>query len=84
MLISIRVEVAAGVEEGVNYAPQSTERVFLVDASCCDHYRAAQGGYGEKVSRELPKLKLRVQFPLPAPTLLVNYQTEVLPQSDFS
>ena len=48
--------VAAGVEEGVNYAPQSTERVFLVDASYCDHYRAAQGGYGEKVSRELPKL----------------------------
>src|SRR6056297_3702863 len=25
-------------------------------------------GYGEKVSRELPKLKLRVRFPLPAPT----------------
>ena len=72
MLISIRVEVAArvavGVEEGVNYAPQFTERVFLVDAKYCDHYPAAQGGYGEKVSRELPKLKLRVQFPLPAPT----------------
>ena len=60
--------MAVGVEEGVNYAPQSTERVFLVDASTVTTIPAAQGGYGEKVSRELPKLKLRVQFPLPAPT----------------
>ncbi len=29
-----------------------------------DHHRR---GYGEKVSRELPKLKLRVRFSLPAP-----------------
>ena len=74
--------MAVGVEEGVNYAPQSTERVFLVDAKYCDHYRAAQGGYGEKVSRELPKLKLRVQFPLPAPKSSISDSQLINPSAN--
>ena len=32
-----------------------------------DYPEAPERGYGEKVSRELPKLKLRVRFSLPAP-----------------
>lgn len=35
-------------------------------------------GYGEKVSRKLPKLQLRVRFPLPAPTIAMLTMTAFL------
>ena len=42
-------------------------RRHLDDSRASDYLNPPERGYGEKVSRELPKLKLRVRFPLPAP-----------------
>ena len=43
------------------------ERSSLLTSQVIDLTLLALGGYGEKVSHELPKLSLRVRFPLPAP-----------------
>ena len=45
----------------------SPEALLTLGASA--RYLAQNRGYGEKVSHELPKLLLRVRFPLPAPTI---------------
>ena len=40
---------------------------FFLNSAGREVRGVALSGYGEKVSRELPKLKLRVRFSLPAP-----------------
>src|SRR6056297_65327 len=59
--------VAAAADAGV---PETWSRdAFPLDRlTWISYLNRRPGGYGEKVSRELPKLKLRVRFPLPAPT----------------
>ncbi len=43
--------------------------VFDLAVNSFCEYSVERGGYGEMVSYELPKLKARVRFPLPAPEL---------------
>ena len=55
------------VDERSNRVRGPIERSSLLTSQVIDLTLLALGGYGEKVSHELPKLSLRVRFPLPAP-----------------
>ncbi len=55
------------VDERSNRVRGLIGRSSLLTSQVIDLTLLALGGYGEKVSHELPKLSLRVRFPLPAP-----------------
>ena len=65
MMVMMQRAAVGGAGAGANQRPLP---LICLDASWALTYCTRQErGYGEKVSRELPKLKLRVRFPLPAP-----------------
>jgi hypothetical protein len=68
-----RTEAPAALAPHRGRAPLTTARAFAT--------HMPERGYGEKVSRELPKLKLRVRFPLPAPLLRRFLRRHLVPQA---
>ncbi len=60
--------VSPGLSGPVRGAARRRRARIALDARrALDYLRGRERGYGEKVSRKLPKLQLRVRFPLPAP-----------------